>query len=461
MKRLFHLISAIIIFGSVPLDAQEEVRFMDGSLAAILSIAQERQQNVFIDTYADWCIPCKRMEEKFKDKDVAAFFNEHFINYRVNMQNPERANDLRRKYDVVFLPTMYILDPNGIVKYQADRELSVSELLNAAQQSLDPGSYHQYDATAIRRNDGTITGGISHETVGQEVPDPDPKSTPTNSDVVTAQPVAAPTSTSMPQDALSSSAATRRAQILDKYETVDESSEKVLAVLGADDLPPEVLRQEAYLRLEFMDGSSKRAATKYLETQYNWETDENQKFIMDFIHTTSSEMYTFLIAHKAAFITQFGPEKVQRTLDVLTYRTLYNAVPRPTLAEATALYANMDEPSARRKAHHYFVNRLILDDEIDQVVTLCDEYLKSSSTDHQIKYMVAQYLLNRKGTTEDDLKKAKKYIESAIDDQPKSHLYLDLLGNVYTQLGEDERAKKAFDKAKNLEPESGNNNDKR
>jgi hypothetical protein len=42
-----------------------------------------------------------------------------------------------------------------------------------------------------------------------------------------------------------------------------------LAVLGAGEFPPEILFQEAYLRLEFMDGSHKQAAKKYLSTQEN------------------------------------------------------------------------------------------------------------------------------------------------------------------------------------------------
>jgi thiol:disulfide interchange protein len=87
----------MLVFWSAAISAQEGIRFMDGSLAAIMSLAKKRNENVFIDTYADWCVPCKRIEGKFKNKDVAMFFNEHFINYRVNMQNPTRSTDLRRK----------------------------------------------------------------------------------------------------------------------------------------------------------------------------------------------------------------------------------------------------------------------------------------------------------------------------------------------------------------------------
>jgi hypothetical protein len=47
---------------------------------------------------------------------------------------------------------MLIVDPNGAVKYQVDKELTTSELLNMGQKYLDPSTYHISESTAIRRN---------------------------------------------------------------------------------------------------------------------------------------------------------------------------------------------------------------------------------------------------------------------------------------------------------------------
>ena len=441
----------------------QEIRFTEGSLAAIMSIAQERNKNVFIDTYADWCVPCKRMEEKFKNKDVAAFYNEHFINYRVNMQNPTRAAELRQKYDVVFLPTMFILDPNGIIKYQVDKELSVSELLNAGQAALDPNSYFVSEATAVRRKDGTITGGISNT-----------ENTAKNKAIVTSAPqvnqtnntstnstLANKTSTKrkIPIDPtegnISISEATRRAKILDSYETVEESSEKVLAVLGEDELPPEILREEAYLRLEFMDGSSKSAAAKYLATQTDWSTDANRKFIMDFVTSTFSEEYRYLCSHKEDFIAQFGASNVRRTLEVLTYRTLHNAVPRPTLAEAVVLYHNLDAENSKTKATHYFVNRLIADENTEEVLDVSSQYLQDHGKDHQMMYMVARYISNTIEPDKDELKKAISLSKKASKLNPDSLIYLELLAALYNDKGDAKEARKTLEKAMQVAKEKG------
>lgn len=438
--------------------AQEEIRFMDGSLAAILSIAKEKNKNIFIDTYADWCKPCKRMEEKFKNRDVADFFNEHFINLRVNMQNPTRANELRRKYDVVFLPTMYILDPNGVVKYHVDKELSVDELLNAAQRSLDPNSYHVSDATTVMRNDGTVTGNIktSNPTKNSPPKNHTPKQIITNSEVVTANPIRSKNKPIDPSTNVNSiSKATQRAKILESYETVDESSDKVLAVLGQGEMPPQVLKQEAYLRLEFMDGSHRKVAQDYLNSQSDWHTNENIKFVHDFVHSTYSKEYEFLIENIEEFKNVIGEKKVDRTLQVLIYRTLHNAVPRPTLEESITLYGNLDQASAQKKGYHYYINRLISDEDVDQIKEVSTNYLRSGLDDHEMRYTIGRYMLNKKERTEEQLSFATRMLEEAVNILPSSVIYLDQLALAYSDAGKMKEAKEVYLKAITAAKEQG------
>jgi tetratricopeptide (TPR) repeat protein len=446
----------VLVFWSAAISAQEGIRFVDGSLAAIMSIAKERNKNVFIDTYADWCIPCKRMEQKFKNKDVGMFFNEHFINYRVNMQNPKRAADLRKKYDVVFLPTMYILDPNGLIKYQVDKELTVSELLNAGQTSLDPNSYFVSDATAVRRKDGTITGGRRPSITK---PKTNKTKNPKSIDVVKVAPKKVEKETSKPIDPdtgnISISEATRRAKILESYETVEGSSQKVLAVLGEGELPPEVLRQEAYLRLEFMDGSSKNVATKYLATQSDWSTEENQKFIIDFISSTYSKEYEYLCENKTDFVNQFGEAKVKRTLEVLTYRTLHNAVPRPSLEEAIGLFENIGSENSVKQAYHYIVNRLIADGNTLEVIKTSKRYLENDINDHEMMYSVGRYISSKTHRNDSELKTASSLLKSACEINPNSLIYLELLASLYNDQGKSKKAKNTFEKAIKLAKDQG------
>jgi thiol-disulfide isomerase/thioredoxin len=430
---LFFIITANFSF------AQQEIQFSDGSLHAIMAMAKDQNKNVFIDTYADWCQPCKRMEKKFKDKEVAHFYNEHFINYRVNMQNPIMADPLRKKYDIVFLPTMMIVDPNGIIKYQVDRELNTIELLDMGQKALS--SYYASEATAIRRNSNQLV-----EASKQPKSDIEKSSNPQSQSKKSESPVAAH---------YTISPATRRAKILEGYETVEESSEKVLAVLGAGELPPEILLKEAYLRLEFMDGSHKQAAKNYLATQKNWDSETNRKFILDFVNNVNSPEYNFIIAHREKFDHQLGREKVKKTLEILTYRALYNAVPRPSLQETIQLYTNLQVKEPKRKAYNYYISRLIAEDNLNEVMDNCNEYLSLSSKDHEYQYTVARFLTNRVNRTEENLLKASELMESAVRIEPTSLIYLELLAIIYSDQGKTNLAKRTYQKAAQLAKKQG------
>lgn len=414
--------------GMITLNAQEEIRFMEGSVGAILSIAQEKNKNVFIDTYADWCVPCKRMKKTFQDKDVAQFFNEHFINLRVNMQNAKAAEDLQKRYDVVFLPTMYILDPYGNVKYQVDSEISKDELLNAANRAL-VSNKSIIAGTAINRNDDS---DITHS----------------NADPVSSESLIVERAPSIDQGAAkvqnsspkkSSSKATQRAQYLEQFETVDESSNKILHVLGDDEMPPEIMFQEAYFRLELMDGSHIQIARDYMSSQTNWNSDKNMKFLMDFVNSTSSKEYKFLLENRSIFEKKFGVERVKRTVDILVYKTMYNAFPRPTIDETLDLCQRSGMEDYKRIVSHYYLNRMIEDRDDSQIKRLINEYLPNQPNDHEFMYLAGRYFHQKPNYSREDTRKAIQLLSTAFRIN-NNVVYRDVLREVYLKDGNFKKA---------------------
>jgi thiol:disulfide interchange protein DsbD len=71
-------------------------------------------ERMVIDFYADWCIPCKELDAlTFSDERVLNEFD-GFTVYKVDMtKNNETNEQLRKRFNVIGMPTVLIIDSNG------------------------------------------------------------------------------------------------------------------------------------------------------------------------------------------------------------------------------------------------------------------------------------------------------------------------------------------------------------
>jgi thiol:disulfide interchange protein DsbD len=73
--------------------------------------AKEEGIPVIIDFYADWCIPCKELDQfTFKDPAVIAL-SEKFVRLKKDLTQYE--SDVRQRYKVAGVPTIIFIDMNG------------------------------------------------------------------------------------------------------------------------------------------------------------------------------------------------------------------------------------------------------------------------------------------------------------------------------------------------------------
>lgn len=121
------------------------IQFFEGTWQEALDAAARQDKLVFVDAYATWCGPCKRMaKEVFTKKEAGDFFNRNFINVKLDMERGEGLI-FREKYPVSAFPTLYFIDGQGEVVHRVVGAQQLEGLLRLGQFALtkvdDSGDY--------------------------------------------------------------------------------------------------------------------------------------------------------------------------------------------------------------------------------------------------------------------------------------------------------------------------------
>lgn len=89
------------------------IQFFEGTFEAAQQKAGAENKLIFIDFYADWCMPCKMMAKQvFTDSIVSDYFNLKFINLQINVEKEENQK-LVKQYKVTSMPTLAFFRPDG------------------------------------------------------------------------------------------------------------------------------------------------------------------------------------------------------------------------------------------------------------------------------------------------------------------------------------------------------------
>ncbi len=134
MKRPALLLLFVVCHGLAAL--AQGIEFFHGTWAEALEEARRQEKIIFVDAYAQWCGPCKRMARNvFPQEEVGAFFNKHFINVKMDMEHGE-GPAFGQKYPVSAYPTLFFIDYTGEVVLQVRGARDAEGLIELGRKAL-------------------------------------------------------------------------------------------------------------------------------------------------------------------------------------------------------------------------------------------------------------------------------------------------------------------------------------
>jgi len=129
------LLIALFVLSLVSLRA-EGIRFFEGTWDEAVAEAKRLDRIIFVDAYAVWCGPCKKMAaDVFPDDKVGEFYNKNFINLKLDAEKGEGLK-FREKYPISAFPTLFYIDYTGEVVQQVKGAQQIDGFIELGKKAL-------------------------------------------------------------------------------------------------------------------------------------------------------------------------------------------------------------------------------------------------------------------------------------------------------------------------------------
>jgi thioredoxin-related protein len=111
-------------------DKAEGIQFFRGNWNDAIALAKKENKLIFLDVYATWCGPCKRLKKYvFSDKNVGTYFNEKFINVTIDAEKSEGI-PISEQFNVTSYPTLIFIDQTGKLLHKMEGYFGTDALIN-------------------------------------------------------------------------------------------------------------------------------------------------------------------------------------------------------------------------------------------------------------------------------------------------------------------------------------------
>ncbi|TAF92244.1 MAG: thioredoxin family protein [Cytophagia bacterium] len=138
MKKVYLL--AILAFLCADATAQG-INFLYNDIRQAFNLARAQRKMVLVEVYSKSCEHCAAFEPVFKEKAVGDFYNQNFINYRLEVSTQDVQRFLTpKKLFAPSLPLFLFFDSNENLQHVAIINSTASELLRKGQEALTPNA---------------------------------------------------------------------------------------------------------------------------------------------------------------------------------------------------------------------------------------------------------------------------------------------------------------------------------
>jgi len=148
--RFVYTVICFLVLASTAIG--QGIEFFEGSYKEALVKAQAEEKLIFVDAYATWCGPCKRMAKNvFTNPEVGDYYNQAFIALKIDMEKPQ-GREFGQLFPVRAYPTLFYINEKGALLKKVVGGKSVDQFLALGQEIA--GSYDRSGDLAAQYEEG-------------------------------------------------------------------------------------------------------------------------------------------------------------------------------------------------------------------------------------------------------------------------------------------------------------------
>ncbi|MBR9860458.1 thioredoxin fold domain-containing protein [bacterium] len=134
--KLILLLCIALPLSSFKTDEPAKLNFEKGELSSFLEKSKKENKILFIDAYATWCGPCKKMDKTtMTDPELVAHFNNNFVNLKADIESTY-GKKVQQEYNVRYLPTLLFISPDGKVLSKGVGYQNKQQLMSLAKEAM-------------------------------------------------------------------------------------------------------------------------------------------------------------------------------------------------------------------------------------------------------------------------------------------------------------------------------------